>query len=59
VCQALKWCDRQKAPSQAILRAVEQQITVRYFLLCKMEQWLQEKASGGTRCGNIDEQPGL
>jgi len=59
MCQASKWCDRQKAPSQAILRAVERQITVRYFLLCKMEQWLQEKASGGTRCGNIDEQPGL
>jgi len=24
-----------------------------------MEQWLQEKASGGTRCCNIDEQPEL
>ena len=55
MCQALKWCDRQKAPLQAILRAVEQQITVRYFLLCKMEQWLQEKASGGTLFFNIDE----
>jgi len=59
VCQASKWCDRQKAPSRAILRAVEQQVTIRYFLLCKMEQWLQEKASGGTRCCNIDEQPEL
>ena len=27
--------------------------------VAEMEQWLQEKASGGTRCGNIDEQPGL
>jgi hypothetical protein len=55
VCQAPKWCDRQKAPSRAILRAIELRVSIRYFLLCKMEQWLQEKASGGTLFFNIDE----
>lgn len=55
MCQEPKWCDRQKAPSRAILLAIELRVSIRYFLLCKMEQWLQEKASGGTLFFNIDE----
>ncbi len=41
---SLKKRERQKTPSQAILQGIERWNRARYFMLCKLEQPLQEKA---------------
>lgn len=56
-CQLENSCERQKAASQAILQRMALCDSVRYFLLCKLEQWVQENAFDLVR-GSVCEADG-